>query len=914
MLKIVNSYFFQKYKNRLLLKYKYNRNFVNGLTILLLSMLIVYACNPNKEKWLNKKWHSLVGHYNIYFNGEQKLNDAIEVLNKGHVNDFNNILAIFPYGNDAAAKGVLNILDEAMKKFSGTIQLHKVGSYTDEAWFAIAKTHFFKRDYYACQEAMQYMISKYPLEYKNLSTAWIAKSYMGLGKPMEAEAVIGLVLSSKNINKKDVTEVYLTAADVNIKLEKYKSAIENLNKVFAEGSLNKDQKIRYRFILGQLYSLANDNINAIYNFNKVISLVPSYEFAFNANINITRLYNINDKKAVNMVRKSLKKMAKDDKNTDYLGQIYYELGKLELSQKNYQPAIISFKKSIQNSNTAANQKAKSCYELAKLYFDLKEYKFAKAYYDTTASTFDKNEKNYPIIIGTKNVLNDLINNLTVYETEDSLQMLSKLSKKDLSRKVEEWILADNKKKEQEIKAARNQKIIENSIAANQNQTANNTNAPVAFDNSANGSQWYFYNTNLSNSGANEFFNSRKWGNRLNEDYWRLSQKEKPSKPNSEKDSTEEGENVKPKDTAKEKNKDEVASNKDSDKQADIFGDKNKDAWVKNIPYSNQAIENSNLNMLEALHNIGTIYYSKIKNYKEAITYFNILQSKFPNSEYEPETWYYLHKSHIENKESKNASKYKDDLLNNYPNNTYALLLLGKPINTASTDANKEVVVLYDSVFNAFKLGNYQTVFDLKAQVDKKYPGNLLRPKFELINALAIGKTSKIEEYKLALLSVSKEFPKTDVALKADEILAILNKAKETTIVQKKDSILAEFNMDANDKYYYVFAVKDAKANYTEFVEKLYAYNEAYASEDNLKVNALMGNEGYQYILIREFPNQKKAEDYYKGIVANNVITSKLKVNQPYLDFVISITNYKNVMRDKQMDKYYNFYKKLQEKH
>jgi hypothetical protein len=33
-------------------------------------------------------------------------------------------------------------------------------------------------------------------------------------------------------------------------------------KVFAEGSLNKDQKIRYRFILGQLYSLANDNINA----------------------------------------------------------------------------------------------------------------------------------------------------------------------------------------------------------------------------------------------------------------------------------------------------------------------------------------------------------------------------------------------------------------------------------------------------------------------------------------------------------------------------------------------------------------------------------------------------------------------------------------------------------------------------
>jgi tetratricopeptide (TPR) repeat protein len=100
------------------------------------------------------------------------------------------------------------------------------------------------------------------------------------------------------------------------KLEKYKSAIENLNKVINEGSLNKEEKIRYRFILGQLYMQANDNKNAILNFNKVINLVPSYDFGFNANINITKLYDVNDKKSVNKVRRSLKKMANDDKNID----------------------------------------------------------------------------------------------------------------------------------------------------------------------------------------------------------------------------------------------------------------------------------------------------------------------------------------------------------------------------------------------------------------------------------------------------------------------------------------------------------------------------------------------------------------------------------------------------------------------
>jgi outer membrane protein assembly factor BamD (BamD/ComL family) len=155
--------------------------------------MVVFSCNPNKEKWLNRKWHSLVGHYNIYFNGEEKLNEAIENLKKGHVDNFNEVLQVFPYGTEASAKGVNNLLEDAMKKFSGTIQLHKVGSYTDNAWFAIAKTHFFKRDYYASQEAMQYLISKYPNEYKNKSTAWIAKAYVGLGKIQEAEAVIGFL-------------------------------------------------------------------------------------------------------------------------------------------------------------------------------------------------------------------------------------------------------------------------------------------------------------------------------------------------------------------------------------------------------------------------------------------------------------------------------------------------------------------------------------------------------------------------------------------------------------------------------------------------------------------------------------------------------------------------------------------------
>ncbi|MCF8429413.1 MAG: tetratricopeptide repeat protein [Bacteroidia bacterium] len=898
------------------MKYKKYNNFSKTVTILLIGIVIMWSCNPNKEKWLNKKWHSLVGHYNIYFNGEIKLNEAIATLNAGHVNDFNKILDVFPYGNEVSAKGVANFLDDAMKKFSGTIQLHKVGSHTDEAWFAIAKTHYFKRDYYACQEAMQYMISKYPEQYKDISTSWIAKSYMGLGKPQEAEAVIGLLLSSKNIAKKDITEIYLTAAYVNIKLEKYQSAIENLNKVINEGSLNKEEKIRYRYILGQLYMQANDNKNALLNFNKVINLVPSYDFGFNANINITKLYDVNDKKSVNKVRRSLKKMANDDKNIDYLSKIYFEIGKLELSQKNNIAAIAAFKKSNEKSSTMPIQKPKTCYELAKIYFEIKDYKNARAYYDSAANLYDKNDKLYGSILSTKNVLSDLINNLEVYEAEDSLQELSKLDKVALTKKVNEWIAADKRKKELVDRESKRLKQIEVSMAANQAGKSVNNIAPQAFDNSPGGSQWYFYNTNLVATGLLEFVNSKKWGNRINEDFWRLSTKEKSNKQTDNTSDDEDEKNTAEKTNIVKKDLEPDQTNLDSvtdDKKDLVLGDKVKDEWIKNVPFTTAAMENSNLSMMEALHNLGNIYYNKIKNYKEAITYLNILENRFPKNEYEPEAWYYLHKSHDELKEKKNASKYKDDLLQIYPENPYTLLLLGKPLNTISTDQNKDLIKLYDSTFEAYKAERFAEVKALKILADKKYPGNNFRPKFEYINALAIGKTENIENFKLALTSVTKEFPKTDVAAQAQEILNILNKTEKRIETVGKDTNMTAFDMEPDAPHYYIMAIKNDKANFTDYVEKIYSYNEAFASLDNLRVNALMGNEGYQYMLVREFSNLKKAEDYYKGIISNNVIKSKLKVTDDYIDFVISANNYKTIMKEKQMEKYYLFYKKLQAK-
>ncbi len=876
-------------------------------------LMLVLSCNPTRDRWINRKWHSMVGHYNIYFNGELKLLDATKQIEKSHINDFSKTLEVFPYGTEASAKASGNLLDEALKKFSGTIQLHTVGSFTDEAYFNVAKCRFFKRDYYSAVEAFQYVIGEYEkLGYKNISSAWIAKCYVGLGKIEEAEAIVGLLVSEKNIAPKDVAEIFATAADINIKLEKYKSAITNI-KTALTGKLTKDQKIRYNYILGQLNMLTDNKEQALFHFNKVIKMTPPYDFAFNSNINITKIYDPRDKQAVSKVRRSLKRMLQDDKNIDYLDQIYYELGKLELTQKNYPIAVTQFKNSVSKSKTNKVQKTKSYLELAKLFFDTKDYKNAKAYYDSTAQNIDIKDIDYEKIKNIKLILSDLINNLVVFETEDSLQRLARMSPNSLKIKVEEWIAYDKKQKEIEAKKAKKQAKIEENFQKNLGGEENTSpSLTIASDGS-----WYFYNTNLVASGKSEFFNSKKWGQRANEDFWRILAKEK-IKPNENEDlgKVKDSSQV----THTEKNTDYI--NQDANisgvelkpevnKLNTLFNEKEsaKEAWIKNVPFTEEAKQKSNDKIIEALHNLGKIYYDKLKENKDALKYWLELEKRFPNNEYEPEAFYYLYKIHTDIKEKSKADKNKSDLMRQYPEHPYALLIQGKTLKSEDNDANKALVQFYENTYSNYVSGNFIEVKRLKIEADKKFPGNNMRAKFDYLNTLSVGKTESIQAYKTSLIYITKEYKETDVAEASQNTLDFINNKEKTLTAIGGDTTVSLFDIVDSLPHFYVFAMKNDKVDFTIFNEKIATYNEQYNSLDNLRSNPMLSNEGYQLLVVREFANFAKVIDYMKGLSAVDVISKQMNVTEPYIEFIISKETFKKVLKDKKIEEYYKFYLK-----
>ncbi len=862
----------------------------------------MFACSPTKEKWLNKKFHSLTGHYNVYFNGEQKLLDAIKQIEVSHLDDYTQNIDVIQTGTPEAAKSAANILDEALKKFSTTIQMHQVGSYTDDAYFAIAKTRYYKQDYYTAIETFQFILGKYKNgPFTNASTCWIAKCYLGLNKVQEAEAIMGQLLLVKNYHKKDIGFIYANAADIDLKTNKPGKAIEHLT-LALKGNLTKDQKIRYHYILGQLNFEQKKNPQATYHFNKVIKFVPPYDYAFNATLALLKLYDLKDPKSAAKVKRSLRKMARDEKNLDYYDQIWFEMGKINMAINKEEEAILNFKKAANLSTKNRNQKGLAFHEIAKIYFNKKDYKNSQAYYDSTVLTLDPKFKDYKEIKNTKTTLGDLINNLVAYETQDSLQKLALLSKDELGRRIDSWIAAFTKKKLQEEKEAKKRAKVQASVAGNASNFL-----PAAPAVGSGTGEWYFYNSSLMSSGAAEFFSNKKWGQRKNEDYWRIAAKEKNQEVADTSGSTVQKNTNTPEDKKETKKEDGTSENTET---INITGNKEKDAWVKNVPFTSASLEKSNAKMLDALHNLNVMYYDNLHNPEESINYGEKIQTKFPFSEYEDATFYYLFKAYSDLKNNLKAENNKQKLISQFPTSNYALLAQNKKPVNAEAENNKQLKEAYVSIYESFKNGDCKTVIEKKQFLDKNWPQNGLKPKYDLLEALCIGKTQDRTAFEKALSNIVALHKGTEAGNTAEEYLTALKKeAKKAAFIGKDTNSELQFDIETETSFYYVLAIKNTGIDVNEMNLQINAYNESYMADNGLRVNAYMSNEGFQLFVVREFANFKQANDYLNGLKLTDFKNKKLNLKDPYIEYVISGINFKKVLKDKKVAEFESFFKK-----
>lgn len=888
-----------------------------SILVIAFALLFVFSCSTKKNTIVSRAYHNVTSHYNGFFNAREKVKEGQKTLAASVEDRYDRLLTIFKYGDEGKAKAIFPDMDEAIKKTSIVIQRHSmfIGGKERTKWIpynylVLGKAQFLKHDYWSSIETFQYIGSTYKdKKHRNAryeAFIYLIQSYMELGKMADAEYLIDFLKNEKDFPKKLNPLFYATVANFHIQKKEYKQSSEWLSKAVKTTKV-RDERIRYSYILAQLYQKLDSTEKAFELYARIIKMNPEYEMLFNARINRARSFDVNSANAAE-VKEELQKMLKDEKNIDYKDQIYYALAGIAQKENDVPLAADYLKQSIAASTTNVNQKGLSYLELGEINFKKPDYYAAQIYYDSAAAFIATDYPDYALVQNKKNNLGRLIKNLTTIAEQDSLLALANMSPAEQQAKIDAVIKAEEdeaarlKKLEEEQKELEEQSKNELEGSGQQQQFSNFGSQQSNQNNSGAGSggQWYFYNQSALSFGFTEF--TKKWGNRKLEDNWRRVNKQTELVIND--GGGDGGNNQEYTDSL------ELAQAALNDSISKLDAEKRKTAYLEKIPDTQAEKDECNTKILEAYYNAGIIYKEQLENPKESALTFEQMLKRYPDNKYKLAAWYNLYRCYLAAEEKEKADYYKNLILTQYPESEYANIITNPNYFKDAQRKTAIAQVFYENTYRAYLNGQYQDVIERKSAADSLFPPSNLTPKFTFLKALAVGRTQPVTNFETALNNVIATYPKDSVSVLAK---AILDKMKGGAVSNVSESGTPPAAGQPKGMFTYqpdtvqmVMLLFPKSNSTTELKNRLSDFNRTFYSTAKLNISDLIFDKDYSFILIKDFKTSREAKQYVANLSTDeNVFINMQKT--AFNIFALTQPNFAILIQTKDIQKYLEFY-------
>lgn len=873
---------------------------------ILLAIMMLASCSTKKNKWNRRVWHNMTSHYNVWWNGNQSMKEGEKTLRNNVKDDYTKTLPVFNYGTKENALALNQPMDRTIEKDAICIQKHSMRfnneervRWIDDAFIDMGKAHFYKQDYVPARRTFEYAATQFRKSPDRFTaTLWLAKTYIATKQYEKAESMLQAILvasdnEDEKIPKYVRTNIDLVYADYYIAMGKENDAVKYLRSALltAKGKYNKT---RAMFILGQIYQNQNDKPRATEQFKNVIRKHPSYEMTFEAKMNLARCYDAD----TTTIMKMLNNMLKDSKNTDFKDRIYYAMAGVALENQNVDDGVKYLRRSVATSTTNNMQKIKSSLDCANILFGDNDYILSQAYFDTAVMTMDRTYPGYDSLLNLSVMLTDLVSNLTVYYTQDSLLRLADMDSIHRNAIIDQ-VIEDYK---EEQKRLEEQREIQQQIALNGGNDNSGSAVPTGND-----GNWYFYNTTTRNRGMNDF--KVKWGNRMLEDYWFISNKQSFAQEMPQEELSEEELAL-----MSEEERESYLKALEISKDTTQYTPLDRGYYLKQIPFTQGAKDQANQQIAEALNNIGFIYYNDLSDYPRSIEAYSELTERYPDNSNEVSAWYYLYKMHSSRKETADAEKYKNLVLTKYPDSNQAKIILDPEYFIKANERGAEAEQLYAKTFEAYQNGQYQRVMMNVKKARQQFDGDTLyMPRFEFLNAISLGYVEVVDSMAYSLLRLIQTYPESsikpfalDVLLKANDMYDLgLNiesaRPKDDKIVEKE----SPYTFRPNDEYF-VLVICNKKVRVNPLKVRLSDFNKNNFRMDQLKIKNLMLNKDDAMLTVEKFENVDKALDYQTALFLNDYVFGGID-EENYKVLIISVSNYPIFYQEKNVDEYLDFW-------
>lgn len=859
-------------------------------TVSIVLLLFLFACSNKRNTFGRRVYHNLTAHYNAYWNGNESLKEAVKQLNSQLLDDYTQVLPIYSNADEQQIKAIQSFLDRAIEKASIVIQNHsmkfkskELNKWVDDCYLLIGKAYFYKKDYVSARRTFSFIQDEFKEdEIRYDANMWLIRTYI---QANEFEKSLRLLREFHN--NFDELEVpyyiqrifYQNYAHHYILSKNYSEAIPYLEKVI-QTSKNKQEGSRFRFILGQVYHLNENFSEARRLFKEVIKRNPEYRLEFQAELHIAKVYNPDIDNYGDFIRK-FEKMLRDEKNQDYKDLVYFAMAEIAKKNNILEDEVRFLKQSVIYARKDFQQKVASSIRLARIYFDQDLYQKASIYYDTVRQFIRKDYPDYQNIVKRTELLSNLVSNHQKIQKQDSLQSLAFMSESDRNEIIANLIEQQNIQKEK----AKTQNESPNFISVNQN--TNNRNS------SNNSGAWYFYNPTNISYGYSEFL--RKWGNRSREDNWRLLDKQIaiatdiliPEKLEIEEEKT---------------NK----LNGRSETHNDFT------PYLKDIPFTPEAVERSNKIIIEAYYENGLLYEDGLERSDLAIECFEAMIQRFPANIHLLNSYYHLYLLYQDLDNEARSDDYKNLILRRFPESGYAGLIRDPNTKIKIGSQNIQSNSLYAQAYYAYINKQYFTSIEICNNGLSDNQDMELSPKFDFLRALSLGKVEVADSLIYSLERIIRKYPDHELAEQANNILSILVfKNTESTDVEANVSddlqeVASRYDYNQASSHNYILMIEGGSVNLESLLYNLANFNRKIKDYSELTISSFDFSDTHKLILIARFKNSqfaKEYEDQLKTDQAVNRSLSALKKEQ----FLISNDNYVLFYQLKDLNEYLDFY-------
>ena len=723
---------------------------------------MIAACSAHKNTSKSRAWHSFSAKYNTYYNGKLAYIDGALEKEKGNKDDFTEQLPLFTVGNKKSRETGKGNFTRTVEKMEKTIKQHSIKARPEwkksrrktqkdiewlsrreynpflwKAWLLMGKAQYQMGDFEASTATFAYMYRLYqtqPLQ-SAVARAWLARSYVALDWYYEAEDVIRNMIRD-TIPYQAEKEWDATLADFYLRTGELELAVPYLLKTVRREH-RKTQKAREWFLMGQVQAELGNQRQAYRAYQKAIRQNPPYELEFNARIAQTEVL-ATASGAKKMISR-LKRMARSDKNQDYLDQVYYAMGNIYMMQKDTVQAIAAYEKGNEKATRSGTEKGVLLLTLGDLYWVMEKYNDAQRCYGEAIGLLDKERPGYDELSKRSKVLDELVPYTDAVHLQDSLQELAKMPEEERLKAIDRVIEELKKKEKEEADKAREaeveQALAKQSAQGNRNQRQQPQTNPQTNDGS-----WYFYNQMAVTQGKQTF--QKQWGKRENVDDWQRANRTVVALNTETTQDTEAPLDSLGSELPLDSLATEAPELNDSLAMAQAEQDSlasdphNREYYLAQIPFTEEQVQESNLIIMDGLYNSGVIFKDKLENLGLAKKQLVRVTDQYPDYEQMDLTWYHLFLLYSRQGDKVAADSCLAHMAADYPESEWTILLNDPYFEENARFGAHIEDSIYGATYNAFKENDHETIAANAKLTEERFPLGTNRPKFIFISGLS----------------------------------------------------------------------------------------------------------------------------------------------------------------------------------